>query len=163
STAGSNGFSLTWTGTAGLDCGILPAEIVSFTGEYVPDMRSTELVISTETESNLSKLVVERTPDGKSWTPIREVESAGPYSMYLLYDPRPVQGLHRYRVKLAGLNGAETYGKENSVYVPLDLMVYVYPNPAEDQLAVEITGEKAQSGTLQIVNTLGQEVYSHLV
>lgn len=160
-TAGSNGFAMTWTGTASLDCAILPAEVVSFTGEYVPDMYSNELVISTENEANLSQLVVERTADGTTWSEIKSFDAAGPYSMYLLYDPRPLQGLNRYRVKMVDLNGTVTYGKEISVVTPVDLVVYVYPNPAEDLLTVEIGGEKSQSGYVQVVNTLGEVVYTH--
>jgi hypothetical protein len=159
-TAGSNGFALNWTGTAGLNCGVLSAEISDFTGEYLPDQATTELAVYTAAENGLDKLVIERKSDGRDWSAIHEFDAAGDQSMYLFYDPRPAQGINHYRTRMVDANGGVTYSKEITVNVPLDEALYVYPNPAEDRLTIEFGGTKAHSGTLRILNALGQEVYA---
>jgi hypothetical protein len=155
-TAGSNGFQMNWTGTAGLSCSILPVEIASFTGEYVPDFHANEMVIQTAIESNLDKMVVERLSPNGQWADIHELESNGPQSMYIFYDARPMPGINRYRVRSIDINGEVYYSDQIEVLTPLKEVFYLYPNPTSGLLNIEIAGGK--QNRIDVINPAGQIV-----
>lgn len=162
-TAGTNGFALSWTGTATLNCTILAAEIVDFQAEYLPEQASTELAIFTGEEENLGQMIIERSSDGQKWVDIHRFDGNGSHSMYLYYDPKPTQGTNQYRIRMQDLAGEISYGEVLTVEVPRAETLHVFPNPADGQMNVEIGGTHAKSGMLRIYNAMGQEVHREFI
>lgn len=156
--SGTNGFAMSWTGTASLNCTILAAEIVDFKAEYMPEQASTELVVQTAQEEGMTNLAIERASELGDWHEIHAFEPGGSNSMYIFYDPSPRQGLNQYRIRMEDASGATTYGQTIMVEVPLEEALYVYPNPTSGSLTVEAGGKMARSGNLILYNTMGQEV-----
>lgn len=158
--SGSNGFAFNWTGTAGLSCTILPAEVVNLTGTYLPDQNVTELSFQTEMESELGGLALERLSPGQDWTPVQSFSPAGPHSMYVYYDPSP-SGHNLYRVKMTHLSGEVYYSNEISVKAtPTRESFILFPNPAGNAIQVEAASEKGFNGDVFVLNPLGTVVMS---
>ena len=158
--AGSNGFQLSWTGTATLNCGPLPVEMSAFEGSYIDGMN--DIYFSTAAESGAKALVLERL-DPTGWRDMNRFEAAGSHSMYFFTDRLPLPGENRYRVRIIDDNGVETYSDVISVLAPLQWRFEVYPNPANEQLYLELFSRQQLRDEFTIVDALGRTVHSQRV
>ena len=135
-TSGSNGFLLDWTGTAGLNCVILPVELTSLHAACeggLPVMRWT-----TASEHANSGFFVQRSADGNIWKDIGWVNGAGNSTQTLSYaytDREPIPGrLAFYRLRQVDMDGVEELSEV--VYVKdcagESAGMRLVPNPAGD-------------------------------
>ncbi|MBK9175839.1 MAG: hypothetical protein IPM46_05765 [Flavobacteriales bacterium] len=95
--SGQNGFLLDWTGTAGLNCSLLPVELIYFTGTCESGQAMLEW--GTGAEVNSSHFVVERSADALEWKPAGVVEAAHHSqhaTSYLFTDPTMLDGRDAY-------------------------------------------------------------------
>lgn len=74
-TAGGLGFDLNWSGTASLDCTLLPVELLEFKGKE--HSLFNELSWITATEENNSHFTLKRSVDGYNWEDIATISGAG--------------------------------------------------------------------------------------
>jgi Secretion system C-terminal sorting domain len=158
--SGSNGFLFDWTGTAGLSCAILPAEIVNFSGQYLPEQNTTELFFQTDMERDMKNFSIERHSAGADWKNIHDFAPNGTQSAYLFYDPKPMPGHNQYRVKMTDINGEVFYSDEIEVEVAVQELFYLFPNPAGSVINIEAGSQEGFEGKLELLNPLGQVIQS---
>jgi hypothetical protein len=163
-TSGSNGFLLDWTGTAGLNCTILPVELTSLhaaceNGE--PTLRWT-----TASEHGNSGFFIQRSIDGEQWKDIGWVNGAGNSTQALNYvfadrEPLP-QRLAFYRLRQVDMDGVEELSE--IVYVKdcdgsgADLRLV--PNPVEDivTLYVDLGRDTQGSAEVEFIDAFGRSL-----
>jgi hypothetical protein len=156
-TSGSNGFALSWTGTAGLNCAILPVEILDFTANYENTMVDVQWNVAGE--FGMKDYVLERKTSQGDWTDMAGYVANGNHSTYLFTDARPAPGSNRYRLRMNEQNGNVHYSHEVEAIVPEDHRFNVWPNPATDEINMEVYDKRGVSGDLVIVDELGRQVY----
>lgn len=165
-TSGANGFLMDWTGTATLNCVILPVELTSLHAACengVPMLRWT-----TATEHANSGFFIQRSPDGAQWEDIGWVNGAGNSTHTLNYvfadrEPLP-QRLAFYRLRQVDMDGVEELSE--TVYVKdcdgsgADLRLV--PNPAGDivTLYVDLGSDTRGSAEIGFMDALGRTVLS---
>jgi hypothetical protein len=160
-TSGSNGFALSWTGTAGLNCSILPVELLDFAGNYESGM--VDLNWSVAGEFGLKNYVLERKSAGMEWRDLAGYEANGNQSTYLFTDARPMPGANQYRLRMIEQDGNIQYSHEIEVFVPEKHRFTVWPSPATDEINVEAFDENGISAELVIVDQLGKQVLSRTI
>ena len=163
-TSGTNGFLMDWTGTAGLNCVILPIELSDLHAGCeagLPMLRWT-----TASEHANSGFFIQRSPDGAQWKDIGWVNGAGTSTHALNYmfadrDPLP-QRLAFYRLRQVDMDGVEELTE--SVYVKdcdgtgSDLRLV--PNPVADivTLYVDLGSDTQGSADIEFVDAFGRTV-----
>jgi SdrD B-like domain/Secretion system C-terminal sorting domain len=159
---GTNGFGTTKTYRlitgdelqyvdAGLVSQVLPLEWLSFEGKYNGSF--TELNWMTGVELNNDHFVIERRHErektfveiGKELSQKNNNVATHRYG----YDDFGItqSGLYYYRIKQVDREGSYTYSKTIAISVTkdIDLNVFIYPNPVDDELKIEIwLGEDAE-------------------
>ena len=163
-TSGSNGFLLDWTGTAGLNCVILPVELTDVRArceDGKPVLRWT-----TASEHANSGFFIQRSPDGERWSDIGWVNGAGGSTQtlnYLFQDNEPLPyGPAFYRLRQVDLDGAEELSR--IVYVKdcvdQDGELRLVPNPTEDvvNLYVDMGRDGDGVADVMILDAFGRAV-----
>ncbi len=163
-TSGSNGFLLDWTGTASLNCTILPVELLHFGATC--DQGRAVLQWATGAEVNSSHFQVERSSDLQTWQVAGWVEAAHhseQETSYLLIDPEPVKERDAfYRLRQVDLDGTETLSDVSrlSRCEPMGPGMQVVPNPALEGVRVifdrGILGDEAL--TIELCDLTGRVV-----
>jgi hypothetical protein len=117
----------------------VPVELLYFTAEAKD--KAVVLAWRTETESNNSHFVVERSVDGNRFSYLGKVNAAGTTSVpqnYGYLDTAPRTGLNYYRLKQVDEDGSYEYSRTVSVLVGEGrLATKVYPSPTNSDLTVE--------------------------
>ncbi len=131
--AGS-GYTLSFGGTASLDCTILPIELVDFGAEYVPNEDVVDLFWTTATERNNDYFLVERSTNGIDFAPLTSVDGVGNTeyeTKYYTADNDPEIGVNYYRLKQYDIDGEWEYSDVISVNILADYydVISVSPNP----------------------------------
>lgn len=116
------------------DIGVLPVELMSFTGT----VRAEDNLLdwTTASEQNSDFFLVERSTDGRSFEPIGSVDAANYSSMAIQYrfaDVAAPKGLSYYRLRMVDTDGTEAFS-EIIALTRDPLNVLVYPVPVEDVL-----------------------------
>lgn len=154
--AGANGFNLTWTGTASLNCSILPAEFTAFEGNYADGMN--DIYFSTAGEFNMKSFTLEKL-QADGWEGMATLAANGNNSMYFFTDPRPLPGSNRYRVRTEDQNGDINWSHEIEVMAPIQHRFTVFPNPASTVLEVELFDAKGIKDEIVIIDAMGRVHY----
>lgn len=125
---------------------VLPATLTAFRG--VPaGPKHVRLNWEVAREENVSHYEVQRSTNGRDWTPIGEIAAAGNSETTLEYDFNdldPTETTHFYRLRMVDLDEAEEYS--GIVIVELepfgDRTVRVFPNPSPTtgQVSVQLAG-----------------------
>ncbi len=133
------GFDLTFLGTAGLDCTILPLEFTEFRGEKVKDQNL--LHWATAREYGTSHFEIERSNDAMDFIKIGELKSGNKKmenQIYQYFDKEPQTGINYYRLKQVDLDGTFTYTKtiaiDNQGIITNFELQKIYPNPAQNSI-----------------------------
>ncbi|MBL7739101.1 MAG: T9SS type A sorting domain-containing protein [Chitinophagaceae bacterium] len=110
------------------------------------------------TDDKFSYFEVERSTDGRVFKHLGRVNISSPY---LLTDTDPAAGTNYYRVKGVDIDGQITYSKTTTVYIePVKLFLVVYPNPADEDVIIRLTGERTEPVTIEISDLSGKVVYT---
>lgn len=147
-------------GTAAEPVGSLPILL----GRFEATPRSGKVIIywQTETELNNDYFTIERSLDGKSFYPIKNIKGAGTTSEpknYTYEDTDPIQGLSYYRLKQTDYDGQSETFNPASVALLEDDNVKVGPNPATNHVNI-VFGQNLGTGKVRVVNMMGAEVYT---
>lgn len=135
---------------------VLPIKLSDFSAKA----NGNSIIVSwaTETETNNSRFILEKSTDGINFSIIATVPSKGNGAGYSYTDFSPVNGNNYYRLTQVDNDGTKvTY---TPVVVNFSLKVNeisVYPNPAVGgKVTINIAGQKFTS--LQLVNMYGQKL-----
>lgn len=142
-----------WNGT-----GILPVELIAFTGVGLEEFNS--LKWSTASEKENDHFNVLRSYDGIDFEKIGELEGAGTTlhtSNYDFNDGEIRSGICYYQLQQVDMNGVST----KSEVIAIDRnktqedRMRVFPNPTENVVYVELP-EQLEEGFLQLTDTRGE-------
>ncbi len=122
------------------------------------------------TEQEVGSYIVERSADGRSFSPLTTVAARannGDKADYSILDRAPLATVNYYRVQSVEVTGRSKY----SVIVKVDLsgkepVVVLYPNPApkgQQQLSLQATNLAKGQYTLRIISVTGQQVASQVL
>ena len=161
STPGNGGFNIEFTGSAVLDCIILPAGLTLFDAEYHPDSDEIALTWVSDSERDLSHYTVERSVDGKEYKAIGNVTAVGnttQESQYWVVDDQPERGYNYYRLKMVDFNGDEQYSdiKYVNVLDPKYDHLTVFPNPTSGKTEFIFNAYTADWTSIQLVDAAGK-------
>jgi len=145
--------------TASVSCP-LPVKLISFEGSSAGSRNI--LTWATSSEEDNDYFQIEKSSDGKNFTPIGQVSGEGTTSTQHTYkytDNNPANGVNYYRLKQVDFNGAAHYSNT----IVLDnassdaANIAVYPNPNNGSFSVELMNPGPY--TLEVTDLQGQRVY----
>ncbi len=149
----------------------LPIELMSFDATLVEN--TVVLNWATASETNNDYFIIERSGDGKSFTPINQIKGAGNSIQKLTYtvvDPSPIIGTSYYRIKQIDFDGQYSFSTIKSInYLNNDLPVnhslfVVYPNPTENTAQLFFPNMKTgQAVDLSVYDISGKLIHTNNV
>ncbi len=121
---------------------VLPVELLFFSGQFIRH-EVNKLTWKTASETNNEKFQIERMDDRGEFICIGEMKGNGNSNneiLYEFYDDFAPDGIAYYRLKQIDFDGAFEYSQTISVVSALNnnLIVNIYPNPAEDMISVDV-------------------------
>lgn len=141
----------------------LPVTLVQFDGEHIQGDNHLEWI--TATEQNVSHFVVERSPDGMTYSDLATVEAAGNSTTaqtYSYVDANVPQGGHYYRLRTVDLDGTTDHsqaiwlGAEGGLWA--GDFIQVLPNPTTAEAEVRFFLPQAGAYTMRISDAVGRLV-----
>jgi Secretion system C-terminal sorting domain len=146
-------FSLLLNGTS------LPISFLSFTGHK--NNNTVVLDWQTASEFDNKHFQIETSKDGTNFYPIGIINSKGNSTTtqsYTFTDPLPLKGPDYYRLKQVDMNGQYTYSNTVLInFTDKGRAVVVYPNPARDQLTVDLN-RPSQDVKIRFLTTDGKVI-----
>ncbi|MFM9948121.1 MAG: choice-of-anchor D domain-containing protein [Saprospiraceae bacterium] len=141
----------------------LPIELINF--EVAATDKNTSLTWATATELNNDFFQIERSPDGRTFEAIGEVDGAGTSSETLQYaytDEKPLSGWNYYRLKQVDFDGQFAYSPVRAVLMGkatanLD-QLRLFPNPAENEIFIQSPANIQPGDLLEIFDQFGRLV-----
>jgi len=132
---------------------VLPVQLISFDAHRKDG--EVELSWLTASEVNSDYFAVQRSKDGKQWTTIVQVPSAGnsDREQTYTYTDAAVREAVYYRLQQVDVDGAYTYSPIVHVNHSAHAEYIVYPNPTRDQLLISDTNDGDQ---YQVLSKEGQ-------
>ncbi|WP_291726955.1 T9SS type A sorting domain-containing protein [Bernardetia sp.] len=162
------GFDLSFDGTAGLDCVVLPVELTEFGGEKVKEQNL--LHWATAREYNTSHFEIERSQDAMDFIKIGELKSGNKKletQIYQYWDNEPQVGINYYRLKQVDLDGTFTYTKtiaiDNQGIITTFEIQKMYPNPAQNAINFVFTVPTSNSEIqVEVFDSNGKSVSKNI-
>ena len=128
--------------------------------EAYHSMRSVELQWLTNSGYKVSYFEVDRSTDGKNFTKVNQFVNklwSNTMEYHETTDRYPEMGNNYYRLKEVYLDGSYIYTDLKLVNFNIDLeSIAVFPNPAQENLFINLKSLKNQEGTITITNQYGQ-------
>ncbi len=157
------GYALSFSGTASLDCTVLPVELVDFKANYIPEIEAVDIYWNTLSEINNDYFTLEKSYDGVQFQEVTKIDGAGTTlkeNMYFVNDKENQIGVIYYRVKQTDYNGDTKYSRIVSTTIAPELLdeVYVYPNPTTGNASITFNSQVEEKGTLSILNAKGDVI-----
>ena len=148
-------FNITYAGGPAL-----PIELISFTGNRRDAV--IELRWRTGSEFNNYYMAVERSADGIEFAEIGRVQGLGTtdgVKDYAFTDHAPFNGINYYRLRQVDFDGTTEIHPTISVLFKGEASfgLYLYPNPATDQIQVRLDGATDQETKIRIFDLMGRE------
>lgn len=138
--------------------GVLPIELIAFTGRQNHNQILIEW--STATEINNDYMIVEHSSDGRNFLEIGRLAGAGTSAIlnqYAFQHNQPAIGINYYRLQQVDYDGKSTYHTIISVAFKKDtLPVTIFPNPAGEQLQVQLNTPLEGEVHLQVLDMMGR-------
>jgi hypothetical protein len=161
-----NSFSSFTLGSRNTGWNPLPIGLLSFTATPVNSV--VDLNWATKTEVNNHYFDIEKSKDGIHFEFLQKVNSEAPNGNsnitlnYKAYDLKPFSGINYYRLKQTDYNGNYTYSNIVQVIFDTKSFVSVYPNPASDNIYVNVSSDY-DNANLKFIDALGREVLSQTI
>jgi len=133
---------------------------VTFT-DVKAEKQNKEVLVSwkVENEINIHHYVVEKSADGRNFTPVGTV-SASSISNYSWIDNQAFTGNNFYRIRSVELNGSMQISRVVKVIFEIKPSVSIYPNPVKDDRLVNVNFENMAEGLykIRLISNIGQVV-----
>jgi len=157
----ASGYTLSFGGSASLDCAILPIELAEFNVEYQPEFDVVDLHWITNSEHNSDYFIVEKSTDGINFENFTRVNAAGnstSETQYYTVDDSPNVGMNYYRLNQFDLNGGSKYSEIRAVNIldPVYDMISVFPNPTTGNAEVIFNSYSKEEVLLTITEVSGK-------
>lgn len=147
---------------------VLPLKILSFEGSPATRGNALKWVVAKDMEIN--KLVVERSADGVLFTNITEqrrndfTNAFNDNWEYKYIDNQFSSATNYYRIRMEDVNGRSLYSTVIRISQQGNpSIIKIYPNPANDQLRIELTGNNRDVGIISVVDINGRVMISQSV
>lgn len=140
---------------------VLPVELEFFRAQKILSAGKTQIALTWKTsfEQDNHSFTVERSSDGINFTAITSINASGlaSGSSYSYIDELPLQGISYYRLSQVDVNGTQRYFDIQSVIISpqASLKIAVYPNPASDQLGLELNSTVRGNLQARIISASG--------
>ena len=144
--------------------GVLPVELLSFTGQEVNNTHVLDW--KTSMEINSSHFVIEHSTNATQFLELGMKDAAGNSKVeqkYQFVNKAPSYGNNFYRLKMVDIDGKFKYSNVILLkYLKNNSTIAVYPNPTADHLNVTIQGDtKNQKVQYQILDMQGKLLQQH--
>jgi hypothetical protein len=155
-------FTLTWGGTAVLDCSvILPIELISFTASNYGNFNRVNWSLSSDIYDDY--FVVEHSYDGVNFSQldtIRVLTNNNEIKSYNLKDYK-IKETTYYRLKQVKKNKSFLYSKIISAQSlnENDKIIKIYPNPTKDQINVDVICKDKNDIKISLIDNFGNEYF----
>ncbi len=110
---------------------------------------------------------IERSTDGVNFTKIGRVDgkggNAGDQLYFQTFDRNPSVGDNIYRLKMVWKDGTVSFSQEQTVRFDEIPAIGIYPNPAADELFVDLSQFVGQKVAINLVNNLGINVFTKTI
>jgi hypothetical protein len=141
----------------------LPVDLLSFSGDCLPNQ--IRLNWETATETNNDYFSIERSNDGINWSEVGKISGAGNSSSsrkYFLEDENKYNETSYYQLKQYDFSGLARSYNPISVQncVAGNDALSIYPNPARNAININFNGDVEQIANSTIVDLFGRIVYS---
>ncbi|WP_207430109.1 T9SS type A sorting domain-containing protein [Sabulibacter ruber] len=148
----------------------LPVSLTSFEAK-VKTTGQVQLTWATASEKDNKEFVVERSTDGKNFTPVQSVAGAGNSNVLLNYtfqDAQPVGGVSYYRLKQVDYDGTTEYSKvvavkNQSAAAKTTLKTTAFPNPFQGMVSLQVTQAQAAEIRVNLVDLAGNVLQTKAV
>jgi hypothetical protein len=162
------GYTLSFSGTASLDCVVLPVELKDFKAQYVPEAEAVDLYWSTESEVNNDYFTVEKSRDGENFDFVAFVDGAGSTSsehMYFTSDRESETGVIYYRIKQTDFDGKVNYSKTVSVNIIPEMKdeVYIFPTPTNEDCFVTFYSKIEETAEMRVLDAKGNVIETRAI
>lgn len=163
-----SGYTMSFGGTAILDCNVLPVELSEFEASYVPHEDVIDLYWATESERDNDYFIVEKSIDGVHYEPINLVKGVGNSTMetkYYSIDNDPFVGVNYYRLKQVDTSGNSEYSEVRTVNILNDFydMISIFPNPTLGISDVIFNSYNNSEAVLKVFNNLGEQIHEEII
>lgn len=155
-------FTLTWGGTAVLDCSvILPIELISFTATNYGSFNRVNWSLSSDIYDDY--FVLEHSYDGVNFNQIdtiRVLTNNNEIKSYNLKDYK-IKETTYYRLKQVKKNKSFLYSKIVSAQSlnENDKIIKIYPNPTKDQINVDVICKDKNDIKISLIDNFGNEYF----
>ncbi len=139
---------------------VLPIELLAFKAKLQNDV--VEIQWQTAIEQNVHNFTIERSTDGKNFTPLSIQTPKGSNSTYAASDKTPIWGVNGvyYRLKINDLDGTFSYSKVVNVSASQKgFSARIYPNPFDKNLTIDILTDKKTDVQVELIDILGRQVF----
>jgi Secretion system C-terminal sorting domain len=140
---------------------VLPVELLTFKATVVASSSGVTSAVnlewSTAIEQNTESYTLERSQDGRKFSPLSTSIAKGSNSNYAYLDEKPFNGINYYRLTINDLGSRVTYSKIVSAIIGTKTFkIKVYPSIVLDEL--NITTDGGEISAVEVVNLAGQTV-----
>ncbi len=148
-------FTVTFTGSA------LPINISEFTGDVLDTYNQLRWKI--DFVKDVRSMFLERSSNGIEFEKIADVTKTLIPKIGEIEDHKPFVTNNYYRLAVENLDGSKEFSKTILLKRNDKLNVRVYPNPARQNLIIQINSQLAGKYLVKLRNNLGQEMISKTV
>ncbi len=141
---------------------ILPIDLLSFTAERINDY--IELKWETASEKNADYYVLQKSGDRDVFSDIATIQAVGnstTISSYAKVDNNPLDGINYYRLKEVDRDGKTTFSNVvQEMYLANSEFAVssIYPNPAVDDLFIDINSRSSMTLLISVNDITGRQV-----
>ncbi len=140
--------------------GVLVVDGLNFTATITDNATKVALKWTTIAETNMQGYKILKSSDGRNFSEIGFISTQslnGSGAQYSFTDVNVNAGKSFYKLELVENNGATTFSEIRQINLSKETVSTVFPNPAKNQININITGTISK-GELLIINTQGQKL-----
>ncbi len=145
---------------------ILPLAVDLFEFDVMARNHMVYLDWQTKSEDNNDYFIVQKRKDNTEWEDVAIIEGKGTVSTLSYYDyvdSKPYSGVSYYRLMVVNKKGEGYPSKVKTVMIDKDFDVSLFPNPAKENIAINIESKSESNIRINVYNSLGKMVYSDYV
>ena len=135
----------------------LPVSLINFTAQRINKVN--KISWSTSQENNAGNFVVERSKDGRNFSPIGQVAATGNSSTtinYFFTDGTPLKSLNYYRLKMTDADNSIKYSPVKSVRNNGTADISFFPLPVKDKLNILVNADANDKATITVTDMNGK-------